>query len=157
MNRELGISSQQFGLVAGIFFVGYVICQVPSNLLMHRIGARIWIARILVTWGVVAASTGFVHSVSQLCVARFLLGVAEAGFFPGIVLYLAYWFRQGEQALAIALFMTALPAALLFPKLFFPEFSRVAGVLAAIGRTGRTAAGDGHLHCVLFAPGEAIF
>src|SRR5262249_34991460 len=105
------ITSQQFGLLAGIFFVGYVILEVPSNLLLHRIGARIWIARILVTWGIVATLTGFVRNVNQLYVARFLLGVAEAGFFPGIVLYLTYWFRQREQALAIALFMTGLPVA----------------------------------------------
>ena len=111
MNRELAITSQQYGLLAGIFFVGYLIFEVPSNLLMHRIGARIWIARILVTWGIVATLTGFVQNVTELCVARFLLGVAEAGFFPGIILYLTYWFRQREQALAIALFMTALPVA----------------------------------------------
>jgi hypothetical protein len=97
MNRELSITSQQFGLLAGIFFVGYVIFEVPSNLLMHKIGARIWIARILVTWGIIATLTGFAHNVTELCVARFLLGVAEAGFFPGIVLYLTYWFRQGGR------------------------------------------------------------
>ena len=109
MNKELGISSQQFGLLVGIFFLGYFLLEIPSNLLLHRIGARIWIARILVSWGVVAMATGFVHSVGQLYVARFLLGLAEAGFFPGIVLYLTYWFPQREQARAIALFMTAQP------------------------------------------------
>src|SRR5262245_26786635 len=111
MNRELSITSQQFGLLAGIFFIGYVIFEVPSNLLMHKIGARIWIARILVTWGIIATLTGFVHNLTELYIARFLLGVAEAGFFPGIILYLTYWFRQHEQARAIALFMTALPVA----------------------------------------------
>jgi MFS transporter, ACS family, tartrate transporter len=111
MNKELAITSQQFGLIAGIFFIGYVIFEVPSNLLLHRIGARIWIARILLSWGIVAMLTGFVQSVAQFYVIRFLLGVAEAGFFPGIVLYLTYWFRQREQAHAIALFMTALPVA----------------------------------------------
>ena len=111
MNKELAITSQQFGLIAGIFFIGYVIFEVPSNLLLHRIGARIWIARILLSWGIVAMLTGFVQSVAQFYVVRFLLGVAEAGFFPGIVLYLTYWFRQREQAHAIALFMTALPVA----------------------------------------------
>ena len=109
MNKELAITSQQFGLVAGIFFVGYFFFEVPSNLLLHKIGARIWIARILVSWGIVAMLTAFVHSVHQLYLVRFLLGVAEAGFFPGIILYLTYWFRQREQAQAIALFMTALP------------------------------------------------
>jgi MFS transporter, ACS family, tartrate transporter len=109
MNKELAIASQQFGLLAGIFFFGYSLFEIPSNLLLHKVGARIWIARILISWGTVAMLTGFVHSVTQLYVARFLLGVAEAGFFPGVVLYLTYWFRQREQAQAIALFMTALP------------------------------------------------
>ena len=111
MNKELAITSQQFGLIAGIFFIGYVIFEVPSNLLLHKIGARIWIARILLSWGLVAMATGFVQSVAQFYFVRFLLGVAEAGFFPGIVLYLTYWFRQQERAHAIALFMTALPVA----------------------------------------------
>ena len=111
MNKELAITSQQFGLIAGIFFIGYVLFEVPSNLLLHKIGARIWIARILFSWGIVAMATGFVQSVAQFYVVRFLLGVAEAGFFPGIVLYLTYWFRQQERAHAIALFMTALPVA----------------------------------------------
>jgi len=109
MNRELGITTQQFGFLAGIFFFGYSLFEVPSNLLLHKIGARVWIARILISWGAVAMLTGFLTSVGQLYVARFVLGVAEAGFFPGIVLYLTYWFRRGEQAQAIALFMTALP------------------------------------------------
>jgi ACS family tartrate transporter-like MFS transporter len=85
--------------------------EVPSNLLLHKIGARIWIARILLSRGIVAMATGFVQSVAQFYVVRFLPGVAEAGFFPGIVLYLTYWFREQERAHAIALFMTALPVA----------------------------------------------
>jgi ACS family tartrate transporter-like MFS transporter len=109
MNKELSISSQQFGFLAGIFFFGYFIFEVPSNLLLHRIGARIWIARILITWGVVAVLTGFVQTPHQLYFVRFILGLAEAGYFPGIVLYLTYWFRQREQAQAIALFMAAVP------------------------------------------------
>ena len=111
MNTSLGITSAQFGLLLGIFFWGYFLFEIPSNLLLHRIGARIWIARILISWGIVAMLTGAVHSVPQLYVARFLLGVAEAGFFPGIVLYLTYWFRQREQAHVISLFMTALPVS----------------------------------------------
>jgi MFS transporter, ACS family, tartrate transporter len=109
MNRELAIRSQQFGLLVGIFFFGYCLFEVPSNLLLHKIGARIWIARILLSWGMVALGTSLVQSVTQLYVARFLLGVAEAGFFPGIVLYLTYWFRQREQAQAIALFLAGIP------------------------------------------------
>jgi MFS family permease len=111
MNNELAISSQQFGLVAGIFFFGYFLFEVPSNLLLHKIGARVWMARILVSWGIIAVLTGFVSSVSQLYTARFLLGLAEAGYFPGIVLYLSYWFPQREQAHSIALFMTGIPVA----------------------------------------------
>ena len=109
MNKELGISSQQYGLVFGIFFFGYSIFEIPSNLLLHRIGARIWIARILISWGIVAALTGFVQTVHQLYIVRFLLGLAEAGYFPGIVLYLTYWFPQWERARAVALIETANP------------------------------------------------
>jgi MFS transporter, ACS family, tartrate transporter len=109
MNKELGITSQQFGLLAGIFFFGYFLFEVPSNLLLHKIGARIWIARILITWGIVAMLTGIVHNVHQLYVVRFLLGLAEAGYYPGVVLYLTYWFRQREQAQAIALVLVGIP------------------------------------------------
>jgi len=111
MNKELAITSQQFGFVAGIFFVSYSICEIPSNLLLHKIGARIWLARILLTWGILATLTGFVHSVHQLYAMRFLLGLAEGGYFPGILLYLTYWFRQREQAQAVALFITGIPVA----------------------------------------------
>jgi sugar phosphate permease len=109
MNKELAISSQQFGLVAGIFFFGYFLFEIPSNLLLHKIGARIWIARILITWGILAMLSGLVHSVHQLYAVRFLLGLAEAGYFPGIVLYLTYWFRQRDQAQMIALFLAGIP------------------------------------------------
>jgi ACS family tartrate transporter-like MFS transporter len=111
MNRELAITSQQFGFAAGIFFWGYFLFEVPSNLILHRIGARVWIARILITWGVVATLTGFVQSAHQLYVARFALGLAEAGYFPGIALYLGYWFRQREKAQAIALIIMGIPIA----------------------------------------------
>ena len=109
LNRELGITSQQYGLVAGIFFFGYFIFEIPSNLILQKIGARIWIARILITWGAVATLTGFVRNVNQLYAMRFLLGLAEAGYVPGIVLYLTHWFRQSEQARAIAFFNTGGP------------------------------------------------
>jgi D-galactonate transporter len=109
MNRELAITSQQYGLIFGIFFFGYFFFEIPSNLLLHKVGARVWIARILISWGIVAMLTGFVHTVHQLYVVRFLLGLAEAGYFPGILLYLTYWFPQREQARAFALLETALP------------------------------------------------
>jgi sugar phosphate permease len=111
MNRELAITSQQFGFAAGIFFCGYFLFEVPSNLILHKIGPRVWIARILITWGAVATLTGFVQSIHQLYVARFALGLAEAGYFPGIVLYLGYWFRQREKGQAIALILIGIPLA----------------------------------------------
>jgi MFS transporter, ACS family, tartrate transporter len=109
MNKELAISSQQFGFVAGIFFFGYFIFEIPSNLLLHKIGPRIWIARILISWGIVAILTGFAKTAMHLYVLRFLLGVAEAGYIPGILLYLTYWFNQRQLAHAIALFCAANP------------------------------------------------
>jgi ACS family tartrate transporter-like MFS transporter len=111
MNHELGISGRQFGIAAGIFFFGYFIFEIPSNLLLHKIGARIWMARILLTWGILAMATGLVRNLHQLYVVRFLLGVAEAGYFPGIILYLTYWFRRSERSRAVALFAAAVPIA----------------------------------------------
>src|SRR5215471_13797853 len=111
MNKELAISSQQYGFLAGIFFFGYFIFEVPSNLLLHKIGARIWIARILLSWGLVAILTGFAKTAFHLYVLRFLLGVAEAGYYPGIALYLTYWFRQRQLAHAMALLCTGNPIA----------------------------------------------
>src|SRR5215469_11254880 len=109
MNPELGISSQQFGLLVGFFFISYSLFEIPSNLILHKVGARVWIARILIVWGIVAALTGFVRTVHQLYLVRFLLGLGEAGFYPGILLYLTSWFRRREQAQAIAMFMTGVP------------------------------------------------
>src|SRR5215467_10576356 len=111
MNKELGITSEQFGWVAGVFFFGYVLAGIPSNLLLHKFGARVWIAVILVVWGLFALAMGLVHTVQQLYVLRFLLGLAEGGYFPGVALYLTYWFRQREQAQCIALFLTGVPAS----------------------------------------------
>ena len=111
MNKELAITSQQFGLLSGIFFWGYFVFEIPSNLLLHKLGARIWIARILVSWGIVAILIGFVRTATHLYLLRFLLGVAEAGFAPGILLYLTYWFPQRQLAHAISLFNSAIPVA----------------------------------------------
>src|SRR5215472_7708290 len=111
MNKELAITSQQYGFIAGIFFFGYFIFEIPSNVLLHRIGARVWIARILITWGIITIVSGFVRTTHQLYVVRFLLGLAEAGFFPGIILYLTYWFRQRQLAQSVALFLAANPVA----------------------------------------------
>src|SRR5215831_16174668 len=111
MNKELAITSQQYGFIAGIFFFGYFFFEVPSNLLLHKLGARVWIARILVSWGVVAILTGFAKTAFHLYALRFLLGVAEAGYYPGIVLDLTYWFRQRDLAHAMALLCTGNPIA----------------------------------------------
>ena len=111
MNKDLAITSQQFGFLAGIFFLGYFFFEIPSNLLLHKLGARVWIARILVSWGLVSLCTGFAQTAMHVYIVRFLLGIAEAGFFPGMILYLTYWFRQREQAQAVALFMAALPVS----------------------------------------------
>ena len=106
MNKDLGLNSQQYSIAAGIFFIGYFLFEVPSNLILHKVGARVWIARILLSWGLVASLTGLVQSVHQLYIARVLLGFTEAGYYPGIVLYLTYWIRQREQGRTLALFLT---------------------------------------------------
>jgi MFS transporter, ACS family, tartrate transporter len=111
MNKELAITAQQFGLLAGIFFIGYFLFEIPSNLMLHKVGARVWIARILISWGIISGLTAFAQSATHIYLVRFLLGLAEAGFFPGMILYLTYWFRQREQAQAVAFFMTAQPIA----------------------------------------------
>lgn len=111
MNKDLALSSEVFGVVSGLFFIGYFIFEVPSNVMMQRFGARVWIARILITWGIVSVLTGFAQNTTQLYILRFLLGVAEAGFFPGIILYLTNWFRSKEHATTIALFTSAIPVS----------------------------------------------
>ncbi|HZC45856.1 MAG TPA: MFS transporter [Candidatus Acidoferrum sp.] len=107
MNRELGLSESVFGLGAGLFFLGYSIFEVPSNLILERVGARRWIARIMISWGIAAMAMTAVRGAASFFALRFILGIAEAGFFPGAILYLTYWFPAREQARAVALFMTA--------------------------------------------------
>lgn len=109
MNRELGMSATVFGFASGIFFFGYLLLEVPSNLILHRVGARRWIARIMITWGILATAMAFVPNATTLVVLRFLLGAAEAGFFPGIILYLTYWFPSAFRTRAIGWFMAAIP------------------------------------------------
>lgn len=111
MNAELALSAEAFGFISGIFFIGYFLFEVPSNVLLNRYGARVWIARILLTWGLIAAATAFAQTAMHLYVLRFLLGVAEAGFFPGIIVYLTYWFRSRELATTVALFTAAIPVS----------------------------------------------
>lgn len=107
MNHDLGLTPSAFGLVSSIFFIGYFFFEVPSNVALHRFGARRWIARILVTWGLVATLTAFAQTATHLYLLRFLLGAAEAGFFPGIALYLTYWFPRRHRARAMARFLLA--------------------------------------------------
>ena len=111
MNADLGFTPSIFGIGAGIFFAGYILFEIPSNLALQRFGARIWIARIMISWGLVATAMALVSGETSFYVMRFLLGVAEAGFFPGIVLYLTYWFPARERARIVALFMAAVPLA----------------------------------------------
>lgn len=108
MNKALGISSATFGLIAGIFFIAYFFFEVPSNVLMHKLGSRVWIARILITWGLVTVCNGFIQNATQLGVLRVLLGIAEAGFYPGMILYMTYWFPSKYLAKTIAIFMTGM-------------------------------------------------
>ena len=111
MNDAIGITQTIFGLGAGIFFLGYFIAEVPSNILLHRFGARIWIARIMITWGIIAAMMGFIQNGTQFIVLRFLLGIAEAGFFPGVIFYLTLWFPARYRARVFASFYLGLPIA----------------------------------------------
>ena len=113
MNEDLGFSARIYGFGAGIFFIGYFLFEVPSNLILHRVGARLWIARIMITWGLVAAGMAFVQGAISFYVVRFLLGVAEAGFFPGMILYISLWFPARERARATAIFILGLPISVL--------------------------------------------
>ena len=109
MNKDLGFTASILGFGAGIFFWGYFLFEVPSNLILHKVGARIWIARVMVTWGIISAGMAFVQGPTSFYVMRFLLGAAEAGFFPGIILYLSYWFPARHRAGVTSFFMAAAP------------------------------------------------
>ncbi len=111
MLGDLHFSETVYGLGAGIFFIGYFLFEVPSNIILHKVGARVWIARVMVTWALISAGMAFVHSPTVFYVLRFLLGVAEAGLFPGVILYLTYWYPSGRRGGIIALFMTGIPIA----------------------------------------------
>ena len=120
MGADLGFSESVYALGAGIFFIGYFIFEVPSNLILNRVGAKIWIARIMIVWGIISVSFMYVRPISEWLgvetstgfnILRFLLGVGEAGFFPGIILYLTYWFPAEYRARMVALFMTAIAVA----------------------------------------------
>lgn len=113
MQHELGITAATFGAAASIFFLAYVVFEIPSNMALKKFGARVWLARIAISWGIVTVIMGFVHSVTQLYIARIALGIAEAGLYPGLLLYLTFWFRQGERGRAIAAMALAQPIAMI--------------------------------------------
>jgi D-galactonate transporter len=109
MQQDLGMSDAVYGLGAGIFFIGYFFFEVPANMIMQRIGARLWIGPIMVAWGIVSACTLFVTGAASFYALRFLLGIVESGFFPGVILYLTYWYTRKHRVKMIAAFMTAVP------------------------------------------------
>jgi len=111
MSRELGFSDAVFGFGGGVFFLGYFLLEIPGTVLVEIWSARKWIARIMITWGFLASATGWIHSAHQFYWIRFFLGVAEAGFFPGLVVYLSHWYRPEDRGRAIAMFMAAIPGA----------------------------------------------
>ena len=111
MNKAVGIDPKTYGLGAGIFFIGYFILEVPSNLALERFGARTWIARIMITWGIVSAAFALIGGPISFLVLRFLLGAAEAGFFPGVILYITYWYPAHYRAIIVGIFMVAIPVA----------------------------------------------
>ncbi|WP_018238127.1 MFS transporter [Ensifer sp. BR816] len=114
MSSELGLSEAAYGIGAGIFFIGYFLFEVPSNVILNKVGARVWIARIMITWGVISAAFMFTTSETVFYILRFLLGVAEAGFFPGIILYLTTWYPAHRRAKIITTFMSAIPISSIF-------------------------------------------
>lgn len=113
MNKALGLTAAAFGLGGGIFFFGYFLAEIPSNLILERVGARIWIARILLTWGIISGLTAIVWNEWSFYGLRFLLGIAEAGYYPGIILFLTWWFPTAYRSRMIAMFMTAIPVAVI--------------------------------------------
>jgi ACS family tartrate transporter-like MFS transporter len=114
MNADLGFTSTMYSLGASIFFLGYCTFEVPSNLLLERFGARIWLSRIMITWGLVSCSMAFITGIYSFCTLRVLLGLAEAGFFPGVVVYLTYWFPRAYRARVIAAFLLSVPLTGMF-------------------------------------------
>ena len=113
MNKDLGFSATVFGFGAGVFFFGYFLFEIPSNIILDKVGARLWIARVMVTWGFLSGAFAFIQGETSFYVLRFLLGAAEAGFFPGIILYLSYWFPARYRAAVVSLFMAAAPISVL--------------------------------------------
>lgn len=133
MSRDLGLTASQFGFAAGIFFLGYILLEVPSNLALHRFGARRWLSRIMVTWGIIALLFTFVRSVEGLYTLRFLLGVAEAGFFPGAILYLSLWVPARNRNTVLALFYVAQPLTIVIGAPFAALLLGADGLMGLAG------------------------
>jgi MFS transporter, ACS family, tartrate transporter len=133
MNEDLGFSAAVYGFGAGVFFIGYALFEVPSNLILARVGARRWIARIMVTWGILAVAMMFVRSATSFYVLRFLLGVAEAGFLPGIIYYLSNWYPSEQRARAVSMFMIGIPLAIVIGG---PVAGLLLGMNGSLGLSG---------------------
>ncbi|HMN70765.1 MAG TPA: MFS transporter [Rhodoblastus sp.] len=133
MNKDLGLTASMFGFGAGVFFWGYFLFEVPSNIVLDKVGARLWIARVMITWGIVSAAMAFVQGATSFYILRFLLGAAEAGFFPGVILYLSYWFPARQRATATSLFMAAAPLSTVLGS---PLSSALLGMDGVLGFKG---------------------
>lgn len=133
MNKDIGLSPAAYGFGAGIFFLGYFLFEVPSNLVLEKVGARLWIARVMITWGIISGAMAFVSGQTSFYVLRFLLGAAEAGFFPGIILYLSYWFPQRSRASVTAIFMAAAPISVALGSPLSAALLQMDGVMGIKG------------------------
>ena len=133
MNKDLGFSAYIYGWGAGIFFFGYFLFEIPSNLVLEKVGARIWIARIMITWGIISALTAFVTGPWSFLAVRFLLGAAEAGFFPGMILYFTYWFPAQYRGRVISTLFIAQPLANALASIVSAAILGMEGVLGLKG------------------------
>ncbi|NVO13062.1 MAG: MFS transporter [Rhodoplanes sp.] len=133
MNKDLGFSPTVFGFGAGIFFFGYFLFEVPSNLVLNKVGARLWIARVMITWGLISGAMAFVQGQTSFYTLRFLLGAAEAGFFPGIILYLSFWFPARKRAAVTAIFMAAAPLSVVLGSPVSAALLEMNGILGLTG------------------------
>src|SRR5262245_21377345 len=133
MNKELGLSAYVFGWGAGIFFLGYFLFEVPSNVILEKAGARLWIARIMVTWGLVSGAMAFATGPASFLTLRFLLGVAEAGFFPGMILYFTFWFPKAYRARVISALFVAVPGSNALAAVISGAILEMDGILGLAG------------------------
>lgn len=133
MNKDVGLTAQMFGFGSGIFFFGYFMFEVPSTIILHKVGARFWIGRVMFTWGLVSMAMALTRGPISFYLVRFLLGLAEAGFFPGIILYLSYWFPSNHRSTVTAMFMCAAPAAGLIGSPISGALMQLDGLLSLKG------------------------